>query len=58
MTASTHALIVRRREKGCRQKWRLRMLNSNRRKVKFNSKAQNSEKRFFKQVDNRESCKH
>ena len=58
MTPSTHVLIVRRIREGCRQRWRLRMLKSSRRMVKFSTKAQNSEKRFFKPVDNRESCKH
>ena len=38
--------VQRRTEKGCRQRWRLRILNSSRRMVKFSRKIPNFSRRM------------
>ena len=40
--------LFRRTEEGCRQRWRLRILNSSRRMVKFSRRMLNSSRRKVK----------
>ena len=58
-------MVIRRIDKGCRQRWKLRILNSSRRipnssrrMVKFSNMVQNSRRRPLKSAGNRESYKH
>ena len=58
-------MVIRRIDKGCTQRWKLRILNSSRRipnssrrMVKFSNKAQNSRITLLKSAGNRESYKH
>ena len=51
MITSIHTLVVRRTEKGCKRRWRLK-------RVKFSSKAQNWKRGSFNSRGNRESYRH
>ena len=58
----THALLVRRKEEGYRQRWKLKITNFDRKMTNFSikmtnfsSKVQSSERRLLKSTGNRKS---
>ena len=51
-------IVVRRREKGCRQRWKLRILNFRRRMTTSSNRTQNSRREMLKSTGNEENCRH
>ena len=51
-------IVVRRREKGCRQRWKLRILNFRRRMTTSRNKTQNSRRELLKSTGNEENYRH
>ena len=51
-------IVVRWREKGCRQRWKLRILNFRRRMTTSRNKTQNSRRELLKSTGNKENYRH
>ena len=51
-------IVVRRREKGCRQRWKLRILNFRRKMTTSRNKTQNSRRELLKSTSNEENYRH
>ena len=51
-------IVVRRGDKGCKQRWKLRILNFRRRMTTSSNRTQNSRRKMLKSTGNRENYRY